>query len=59
MEGSRFRPGRDVVDDETMKLARELRPRPLFETQHLVAAALVGFALALLLGPRRRDHDHH
>ena len=54
MEASRFEPPRDVVD-ETMRLARELRPRPLFETQHLVAAALVGFAIALLLGPTRRD----
>lgn len=57
MEGSRFTGRRDVVD-ETMKLARELRSRPLFETQHLVAAALIGFALALLLGPRRHDSDH-
>jgi hypothetical protein len=54
MEGSRFRARRDIVD-ETMKLAREYRPRPVFETQHLIAAALVGFAIALLLGPRPRD----
>jgi hypothetical protein len=54
MEGSRLRPGRDVVD-ETMKLARELRRQPVFGTQHLIAAALAGFALALLLGPRPRD----
>jgi hypothetical protein len=53
MQGSRFRPGRDVVD-ETMKLARGLRRRPVFETQPLIAAALAGFALALLLGPRPR-----
>ena len=54
MEGSRFKARRDVVD-ETMKLAREFRHRPVFETQHLIAAALVGFALALLLGPRSRN----
>ena len=54
MEGSRFRARRDIID-ETMRLAREYRDRPVFETQHLIAAALVGFALAILLGPRRRD----
>lgn len=49
---------RDIVD-ETMKLAREFRGRPAFETQHLIAATLLGFALALLLGPRpaRRDRQ--
>lgn len=57
MHARRLGPRRDLVD-ETMRLAREFRGRPLFEAQHLVAAALFGFALALLLGPRaRRDQD--
>jgi hypothetical protein len=54
MEGSRFKARRDIVE-ETMRLARAYRQRRVFETQHLIAAALVGFALALLLGPRSRD----
>lgn len=54
MDISRFRARRDIVD-ETMKLAREYRGRRVFETQHLIAAVLLGFALALLLGPRRCD----
>ena len=56
MEGSRFTTRRDIVD-ETMKLAREVRGRPVFETQHLIAATLFGFALALLLGPRPMRSD--
>ena len=46
----------DLVD-ETMKLAREFQGQS-FEAQHLAAAVLFGFALALLLGPRaRRERD--
>ena len=51
MHGRRSRPTHYLVD-ETMQLAREVRDRPLFEVHHLAVAALVGFALALLLRPR-------
>jgi hypothetical protein len=57
MHGRRSRPTHDLVD-ETMQLAREVRDRPLFEMHHLAVAALVGFALALVLRPRpRHDQD--
>jgi hypothetical protein len=55
MEGSRLKKRSDGrVVEESLRLARQLsRPRadPLL---HLVAAGLVGFALALLLRPRSR-----
>ncbi len=57
MHGRRSRPVHDLVD-ETMQLAREVRDRPRFEVHHLMVAALVGFALALVLRPRpRHDQD--
>lgn len=55
MEGSRFNRRSDGrVVEESLRLARQLsRPRadPLL---HIVAAGLVGFALALMLMPRSR-----
>jgi hypothetical protein len=56
MEGSRFERRSDGrVVEESLRLARQLSRPGADPLLHLVAAGLVGFALALLLKPRCAD----
>jgi hypothetical protein len=57
MEGSRF--ARDAYDpvEATMRLARQFSHAPPALVRQLILAGMIGFVLALMLGPRPRPRD--